>query len=99
MLDSMVETVTRFVRDRLVPLEAEVDATDAIPRSVLDEMAQLGLYGMTIPEEYGGSGLTAEEEMHVAFALGWAAPAFRSLIGTNNGIGSQGIVIDGFPVR
>ncbi|MDJ0960173.1 MAG: acyl-CoA dehydrogenase family protein [Acidimicrobiia bacterium] len=95
MLDSMVDTVSRFVREQLVPLEEQVDAEDQIPQSVLDEMARLGLYGMTIPEEYGGFGLTAEEEMHVAIALGWAAPAFRSLIGTNNGIGSQGIVIDG----
>ncbi len=95
VLDSMVETVARFVRDRLVPLEAQVDHDDAIPPDVVAEMARLGLYGMTIPEEYGGFGLTAEEEIRVAVALGWAAPAFRSLIGTNNGIGSQAIVIDG----
>jgi acyl-CoA dehydrogenase len=95
ILDSMVDTVSRFVRERLIPLEAQVAEDDAMPGDVIEEMAHLGLYGMTIPEEYGGFGLTAEEEMHVAFALGWAAPAFRSLIGTNNGIGSQGIVIDG----
>jgi acyl-CoA dehydrogenase len=94
-LDQILDTIERFVRDRLVPLEAQIAAEDAIPPEVIEEMAHLGLYGMTIPEEYGGLGVTAEEEMHIAFALGGTAPAFRSLIGTNNGIGSQGILIHG----
>jgi len=94
-LDQILETISRFVLERLVPLEAQINEDDAIPRDIIDEMARIGLFGMTIPEEYGGFGVTAEEEMHIAFALGATAPAFRSLIGTNNGIGSQGIVIDG----
>ena len=94
-LDQILDTVGRFVRERLVPLEANVAEADEIPAEVVDEMARLGLYGMTIPEAYGGYGLTAEEEMQVAFVLGGTSPAFRSLVGTNNGIGSQGIVIDG----
>ena len=97
MLDQVLATVRRFVAERLVPLEAEVSQTDVIPADVLSEMSRLGLYGMTIPEEYGGFGVTAEEEMYIAFELGATAPAFRSLIGTNNGIGSQGIVLDGTP--
>ncbi len=49
----------------------------------------------SIPEEYGGLGITMEEEVRVAFELGQTSPAFRSLIGTNNGIGSGAILIDG----
>jgi acyl-CoA dehydrogenase len=94
-LDAMLDTVRRFVSERLIPLEGEVARTDAIPEEVAAEMRRLGLYGMTIPEDYGGLGLTAEEEMLVAFELGRTSPAFRSAIGTNNGIGSQGILIDG----
>jgi acyl-CoA dehydrogenase len=45
--------------------------------------------------EYGGLGLAVAEEMHLAFELGQTSPAFRSLFGTNVGIGSLGIVIDG----
>src|SRR3546814_7630911 len=56
---------------------------------------ELGLFGLSIPEEYGGLGLTMSEEVQVAFRLGGTSPVFRSLIGTNNGIGSQGIVMDG----
>ena len=58
-------------------------------------MKKLGLFGLSIPEGYGGLGLTMEEEVEVAFVLGGTSPAFRSLIGTNNGIGSQGIILDG----
>ncbi len=94
-LDAILDTVRRFVREQLVPREAEVAETDEIPAEITAEMRRLGLYGMTIPEEYGGLGMTAEEEMLVAFELGQTSPAFRSLIGTNNGIGSQGILIDG----
>ncbi len=95
ILDQILDTVSRFVAEQLVPREDQVAAEDRIPDEVVDAMRAMGLFGMTIPEEYGGLGLTAEEEMLVAFELGRTSPAFRSLIGTNNGIGSQGIVLDG----
>ena len=60
-------------------------------------MKALGLFGLSIPEAYGGLGLTMEEEVAIAFELGRTSPAFRSLLGTNNGIGSQGLVFDGTP--
>jgi acyl-CoA dehydrogenase len=53
------------------------------------------MFGLTIPEAYGGLGLTMEEEVRIAFELGQTSPAFRSVIGTNNGIGSIGILLDG----
>lgn len=91
----LLDTVEAFVRERLVPAEAEVGESDRIPDDLVDEMRALGLFGMTIPEDYGGLGLTMEEEVRVAFALGRTSPAFRSRIGTNNGIGSSGLVMDG----
>ena len=94
-LERLLDTVRRFVRERLVPLEAHIAETDQVPDNIIQVMRNLGLFGLTIPEPYGGLGLTMEEEVLVAFELGWTSPAFRSLIGTNNGIGSQGIVIDG----
>lgn len=94
-LDQLLDTVAGFVRERLVPLEAEVAEADAIPEAVKREIREMGLFGLSIPEAYGGLGLTMEEEVRVAFALGHTSPAFRSLIGTNNGIGSQGLVMDG----
>ena len=93
--EQLLDTVRRFVAERLVPREAEVAETDRIPDDLLDEMRALGFFGLSIPEDYGGIGLGVEEEVRVAFELGRTSPAFRSAFGTNNGIGSQGIVIDG----
>ena len=93
--EQLLDTVRRFVAERLVPREAEVAEADRIPDDLLDEMRALGLFGLSIPEDYGGIGLGVEEEVRVAFELGRTSPAFRSAFGTNNGIGSQGIVIDG----
>ncbi|MEH6516344.1 MAG: acyl-CoA dehydrogenase family protein [Halioglobus sp.] len=95
LLDGLLATISRFVRERLVPLENQVAEQDAVPDEIVEEMKSLGLFGMTIPEEYGGIGLTMEEEVLVAFELGKTSPAFRSIIGTNNGIGSAAIVFDG----
>lgn len=94
-LNLLVDNVARFVRERLVPAEEVVAETDEIPSSIVDEMKSLGLFGLSIPEEYGGLDLTMEEEALVMFELGHTSPAFRSVIGTTVGIGSQGIVIDG----
>ncbi len=95
LLQQLVATVTRFVQQRLVPAEAQVAEQGRIPEDIVADMKALGLFGMTIPEAFGGLGLTMEEEIHVAFAMGGTSPVFRSLIGTNNGIGSAAIVFDG----
>jgi acyl-CoA dehydrogenase len=94
-LNLLLDGVRRFVREVLVPHEQEVAETDEIPAAVVAQMRELGLFGLSIPEAYGGLQLTMEEEVRVAFEIAYTSPAFRSLIGTNNGIGSQGIVIDG----
>jgi acyl-CoA dehydrogenase len=93
--DQLIDTVRRFVAERLRPIEAEVAETDAIPDDVLDEMRALGLYGISIPEAYGGLDLSMEDECLVAIELGRTSPAFRSAFGTNVGIGSQGLVMFG----
>lgn len=93
--DLLKNTLERFVRERLVPNEAIVADTNNIPEDIRTEMRDLGLFGLSIPEEYGGLGLGMEEEVNLAFELGRTSPAFRSLLGTNNGIGSQGLIMDG----
>jgi acyl-CoA dehydrogenase len=95
--DALIDTVRRFVTDRLRPLEAQVEADDAIPAAVVQEMRDMGLFGLSIDEDYGGLGLTMLEEAKVAIELGRTTPAFRSTFGTNVGIGSQGLVMAGTP--
>ena len=93
--NQLLATVRRFVREICVPLEAQVAEEDRVPDHVIEEMRALGLFGISIPEEFGGLGLNMEEEVLVAMELGHTSPAFRSVIGTNVGIGSQGVVMFG----
>ena len=94
-LNQLLALIERFVRERLVPAEEQLAEDETVPAAIVEEMKQLGLFGLTIPEEYGGLGLTMEEEILVSIELGRTSPAFRSLIGTNNGIGSAAIVFSG----
>ena len=95
--DALIDHLRRFVADRLRPLEGEVEANDAIPDAVVQEMREMGLFGLSIAEEYGGLGLNMLEEAKVAIEMGRTTPAFRSTFGTNVGIGSQGLVMAGTP--
>ena len=94
-LNQLLALIERFVRERLVPAENRLADEESVPEEIVREMKELGLFGLTIPEEYGGLGLTMEEEILVSIELGKTSPAFRSLIGTNNGIGSAAIVFNG----
>jgi acyl-CoA dehydrogenase len=95
--EALIDTVRRFVAERLRPLEAEVEAADAIPEGIVAEMKDMGLFGLSIAEDYGGLGLNMVEECRVAIEMGRTTPAFRSTFGTNVGIGSQGLVMAGTP--
>jgi len=94
-LKQLLDTVDKFVDNRLRPLESRVGEEDQIPEEVIQEMREMGLFGLTIPEEYGGLGLNMSEEVAVARVFGHTSPAFRSVFGTNVGIGSQALIIDG----
>ncbi|MBY8822447.1 acyl-CoA dehydrogenase family protein [Sphingomonas colocasiae] len=89
------DTVRRFVDQRLIPAEDQVEHDDLVPEAIVAEMRELGLFGLSVPEDYGGLGLTMAEEAAVIRELTRASVVFRSVIGTTVGIGSQGIVIDG----
>jgi acyl-CoA dehydrogenase len=93
--EQLIDTVRRFVSERLRPLEAKVSEDDAMPPELVEEMKGLGLFGLSIPEQYGGLDLSMEDECLVAVELGRTSPAFRSTFGTNVGIGSQGLVMFG----
>lgn len=89
------EGVRRFTRERLVPLEKQVASEDRIPDAVVREMREMGLFGMTIPTDYGGLGLSVAQEVELVMELTWASAAFRSLLAMNLGVGSQCILMDG----
>jgi acyl-CoA dehydrogenase len=94
-LNLLLDAVRRFVHERLIPAEDELASSGQVPPAIVNEMRELGLFGLSIAPEFGGLGLTMEEEVRVVFELGQTSPAFRSLAGTNIGIGSQAIVLAG----
>jgi acyl-CoA dehydrogenase len=94
-LQSMVDQTRRFVRDDLIPAEEWVEEHDEIPDHIVKKLKGFGYFGMTIPEQYGGLGLSMFEEVSVVCEIGYASPVFRSYFGTSNGVGTLGIIIDG----
>ncbi len=95
--DILLSTIQRFVQERLVPAEDYLEEHDEVPADIVQDMKAMGLFGMTVTPEYDGIGLSVSQEVLVNYELGRTAPAFRSVFGTNIGIGSQGILMDGTP--
>jgi len=95
--EAMLAQVRRFLREECLPIEALVDETDAIPEPVVQRMRELGLFGHSIPQEYGGAGLTTEELARVNIEVSQVATAFRARFGGNTGIASESLVVDGTP--
>jgi acyl-CoA dehydrogenase len=87
--------VKRFVETRLNPISLQVDLEGQIPEEIVDQMRDMKLFGLAIPEKYGGLGLSTLDEILVYEELTHTNSAFRSRIGTSNGIGSMGILFDG----
>ncbi|MDH1476640.1 acyl-CoA dehydrogenase family protein [Comamonas thiooxydans] len=94
-MEAMLQEVRTFLRTECMPLEAEVDATDEIPEPLVQRMRETGLFGHSIPEEYGGAGLTTEELALINIEVSQVATAFRARFGGNTGIASESLVVDG----
>jgi len=97
--DILLPTLQRFIQERLVPAENYLEEHDEVPADIVEDMKEMGLFGLSIPEEFGGIGLSMSQEVQVAYEIGRTALAFRSVFGTNVGIGSQGILMDGTPAQ
>ena len=89
------DAIQRFLTERLIPNEMKVEIDDEIPETVVQEMRELGLFGLTIPPAYGGIGINARQEAQIAMIFGHTALAFRSLLATNIGIGARGLIFEG----
>ncbi|KEI45723.1 acyl-CoA dehydrogenase family protein [Saccharopolyspora rectivirgula] len=87
--EEVLRTVRDFVRNQVVPLEDEIERTNAIPQHIRETAASMGLFGFALPQEHGGLGLSMSEDVRLSIELGYATPAFRSMFGTNNGIAGQ----------
>ncbi len=88
----LARTVKAFVDNRVEPQMREIEAKNHIPEELLAEAAALGLYGISIPEEYGGSGLSRFSRVLVHQMLGRSGFGFAGALAAHTGIGSDGLV-------
>ncbi|MEQ1496685.1 MAG: acyl-CoA dehydrogenase family protein [Novosphingobium sp.] len=86
VFDQFIQQLGRYVRERLIPAERAVIEADRIPDDILAEMREMGLFGLTIPEEYGGAGMNITQYARTIHVLSYAMPAFRSIISINIGM-------------
>ncbi|MEY3658206.1 MAG: hypothetical protein RL425_967, partial [Pseudomonadota bacterium] len=86
IFDQFIEQLHRYVRERLIPAEKQVLETDLIPDDILDEMRQLGLFGLTMPEEFGGAGMNIQQYVRTIRELSYAMPCYRSITSINIGM-------------
>jgi len=94
-IEALLGDIRAFVRERWHPLEDQVGRDNDIPPEVVDELRRKGYFGWSIPEAYGGLGLTTEELVLCAMELSQSSVALRARVGTNTGIGSEALVADG----
>lgn len=87
----------RFVREQVIPREDDIETSGRVPDDLRRQAADMGLFGFSIPQEYGGLGLTMTEEVQLAFEIGRTTPAFRTIFGTNTGIAGHLLVQAGSP--
>ncbi len=91
LFDQFIDQLERYVRERLIPAEREVIEADRIPDAIVDEMREMGLFGLTVPEDYGGAGLSTSQYARVVKTMAYAAPAFRSIFSINVGMFNSAI--------
>lgn len=86
IFEQFLDQLDRYVRERLIPAEREILEADEIPADIVQEMREMGLFGLTIPEEFGGAGMNISQYARTVHTLSYAMPAFRSLISINIGM-------------
>ena len=92
-----VDQLRRYVRERLIPAEKTILETDHIPDDILAEMRDMGLFGITMPAEYGGAGMNVSQYVETIRQLSYAMPCFRSIISINIGMTCSALVKSGTP--
>lgn len=87
--DQHLEAIRRFTDDELIPRESEMVAAGAVPADLVARMAELGLFGYTIPTEYGGLGRSVLEQILLTFEFTRASCVYRSRFSTTAGLAAQ----------
>ncbi len=87
----LCDEVAKFLRDEVDPRSRVIEETDAIPEELIKLARDMGLFGLTIPEEYGGIGLDLAGKCAIEEVMGRTNYGFATLIGNHTGISTTGI--------
>ena len=90
--EAFMEQLQRYVRERLIPAEEQLEEIGRVPDGILAEMREMGLFGVTIPVEYGGAGMNISQYVGFIRELAYASPAYRSIVSINIGMVCKSLV-------
>jgi len=90
--DAFIEQLQRYVRERLIPAEDQLEELGHVPDDILAEMREMGLFGVTMPEEYGGAGMNVSQYVGFIREIAYASPAYRSIVSINIGMVCKSLV-------
>lgn len=91
-IQQMKQVIRDFVDNEVEPLAMKIEEDDYVPGALLDKSKELGLFGLSIPEAYGGMGLDMVGKCALFEELGRTINGYTTILGAHNGIGSVGIV-------
>lgn len=97
LFEQFLDQLRRYVRERLIPAEREVIANDRVPDGIVQEMREMGLFGLSAPEEFGGANLNIAQYARTVHCLSYASPAYRSVISVNIGMFASALKNGGTP--
>ena len=91
-VEALCDEIRRFLANEVDPRALEIEESDAIPAYLHQKAREMGLFGLTIPEQYGGVGLDLAGKCAVEEVMGLTHYGFATVIGNHTGISSTGIV-------
>lgn len=91
-LIEMKKTIREFIDNVVDPLAGEIDREDRIPDHIMEKSKEMGLFGLSIPAEYGGTGIDMVGKCSLFEEIGRTSNGYMTVIGAHTGIGSVGIV-------
>src|SRR3954451_1861583 len=91
----LCDEIRRFIRSEVDPHSRSIEENDEIPADLIGKAREIGLFGLTIPEEYGGIGLDLAGKCAVEEEMGKTNYGFATIIGNHTGISTTGIVAVG----
>ncbi|MFJ8259542.1 acyl-CoA dehydrogenase family protein [Peribacillus asahii] len=91
-IEQFKKLVRKFIQEEVEPVAMEIEEKNEIPGHIMEMTKEMGLFGLSIPEEYGGLGLDMVGKCAIFEEIGKTHNGYTTLVGAHNGIGSVGIV-------